>query len=615
MRQKILLSIIIFIILSASKITQATHIIGGEITLNHIENTTFKVNLYLYFDLINGDPTSQDEFVKIGFFDKATNTLLDTVLVPLVATNEIPTESGVCNFIKLRMKKLTYSKNITLSATKYNGVEGFYAASERCCRNAAIINIKNPVDASTVFYSAFSPINSKDSSPEFNTPLKNGFACIGIASSYNFEATDINADSLIYQLNTPLNGHLTIDNPYDWPQPQPYTKVSFIQSISENNMIPGTIPLQINSITGTAFFTGTLPGIYVFSITVKSYKNGVFKSSVTRDFQLSVIACGVENTKPILEAIHPLTNKKYIPSEIVEIDVLQRNCIKLLAIDTSKGQKLTITYNQISFDNPETILPKVYVTKTKTDTAKFDFCIPDCIKSFNNLLQYQFIVSNENNCAKPKYDTLNIKFKKIFPKVIPSTISTNLENNFPIAIVNNKLTFWVKAQNENVTNIQLSGFGNGFELKSRKMNFLSATGKTEVQSQFSYTPECEDLKNKDSEVLFIATSSTCFYIKKDTLKINIQTKDNLINYQIPFINVITPNGDGINDTFQIPNLPLNNCEEVFSFVKVYNRWGMLVYESENRDFSWDAKNTPDGLYFYNLQYTNKNIKSWLEILR
>ncbi len=74
--------------------------------------------------------------------------------------------------------------------------------------------------------------------------------------------------------------------------------------------------------------------------------------------------------------------------------------------------------------------------------------------------------------------------------------------------------------------------------------------------------------------------------------------DNCIDYKLP--NVFTPNGDGINDYFRPSN---------YSFVervdmKIYNRWGTLVYKTEDPDINWDGKrmNTNQlvspGVYYY-----------------
>lgn len=63
--------------------------------------------------------------------------------------------------------------------------------------------------------------------------------------------------------------------------------------------------------------------------------------------------------------------------------------------------------------------------------------------------------------------------------------------------------------------------------------------------------------------------------------------------------VFTPNGDGINDTFYISYLPEG------SVLKIYNRWGNIVYENGSYHNDWDGtcegKKVSDGTYFYVLQ--------------
>ncbi|MFO0478573.1 MAG: gliding motility-associated C-terminal domain-containing protein [Bacteroidota bacterium] len=64
-------------------------------------------------------------------------------------------------------------------------------------------------------------------------------------------------------------------------------------------------------------------------------------------------------------------------------------------------------------------------------------------------------------------------------------------------------------------------------------------------------------------------------------------------------NVITSNGDGINDFFKIKNLPIN------SKISIYNRWGTKLYESDNYQNNWDGSQYNDGTYFYVLSTSNE----------
>jgi len=62
-------------------------------------------------------------------------------------------------------------------------------------------------------------------------------------------------------------------------------------------------------------------------------------------------------------------------------------------------------------------------------------------------------------------------------------------------------------------------------------------------------------------------------------------------------NVITPNGDGLNDVFNIPGLDLFEN----SRMKVYDRWGNIVLESDNYKNDWNGGDLPEGTYYYVLK--------------
>jgi gliding motility-associated-like protein len=88
--------------------------------------------------------------------------------------------------------------------------------------------------------------------------------------------------------------------------------------------------------------------------------------------------------------------------------------------------------------------------------------------------------------------------------------------------------------------------------------------------------------------------------------------DTCREYALP--SVFTPNGDGINDLFHPCDLttdpeiqklicpPYKNVKDVV--MKMYNRWGNLVFETTNKDINWDGKNKdsgkecPEGIYYY-----------------
>lgn len=72
--------------------------------------------------------------------------------------------------------------------------------------------------------------------------------------------------------------------------------------------------------------------------------------------------------------------------------------------------------------------------------------------------------------------------------------------------------------------------------------------------------------------------------------------------------VLTPNNDGINDRFYPEELKgIKNVT-----LKIYNRWGNLIFESNNNELGWDGCSKkelcPSGVYFWSVSYTENNTK-------
>jgi len=66
---------------------------------------------------------------------------------------------------------------------------------------------------------------------------------------------------------------------------------------------------------------------------------------------------------------------------------------------------------------------------------------------------------------------------------------------------------------------------------------------------------------------------------------------------------ITPNGDGINDKFIIPELQRSSDRLLDNELQIYNRWGNLVYQAKGYEQNWkgtspNGKILPAGTYYY-----------------
>lgn len=80
------------------------------------------------------------------------------------------------------------------------------------------------------------------------------------------------------------------------------------------------------------------------------------------------------------------------------------------------------------------------------------------------------------------------------------------------------------------------------------------------------------------------------------------TAETVLGLTIP--NVFTPNGDGVNDSFEIPGLESYPANELV----IMNRWGNTVYQKKNYKNEWNGQGLNEGTYFYLLKVQTSNGK-------
>jgi gliding motility-associated-like protein len=106
--------------------------------------------------------------------------------------------------------------------------------------------------------------------------------------------------------------------------------------------------------------------------------------------------------------------------------------------------------------------------------------------------------------------------------------------------------------------------------------------------------------------LLAASDAGCFDLISDTLFIS-----DMVSVYVP--NSFTPNGDGLNDVFG----PLGSGIQSFR-LQVFNRWGAMVFDSEQSQQFWNGKHhqtgeiLPNGVYFYLLKLNDihEKVKSF-----
>lgn len=104
-------------------------------------------------------------------------------------------------------------------------------------------------------------------------------------------------------------------------------------------------------------------------------------------------------------------------------------------------------------------------------------------------------------------------------------------------------------------------------------------------------PLAVDMRETTRYILTVTDDNGC--TDSDTVLITVIDDFNLIPY-----NVITPNGDGDNDTWIVDNIQAYPDAKV----SIFNRYGMTVFEGTNYQNDWDGtyndNELPDGAYYY-----------------
>jgi len=106
-----------------------------------------------------------------------------------------------------------------------------------------------------------------------------------------------------------------------------------------------------------------------------------------------------------------------------------------------------------------------------------------------------------------------------------------------------------------------------------------------------------------------------FQIRAKSKSGNLLSFSNLIKYEQNVMLLIpdafTPNGDNVNERFEIKGLFINSFK-----ISVFNRWGQVVFQSDDILQSWDGTingaNAPAGYYTYKTEISDIEDKSFVK---
>jgi gliding motility-associated-like protein len=117
---------------------------------------------------------------------------------------------------------------------------------------------------------------------------------------------------------------------------------------------------------------------------------------------------------------------------------------------------------------------------------------------------------------------------------------------------------------------------------------------------YVYTSVFVDVSNGQLTNIFLdsmeilANSSIEIFIDNGICPTTLSYQVNAVECPTDFPNVITPNGDGVNDYFLIPNAYFEPNNQL----TILNRWGVPIYEMREYKNDFNGDGLQEGVYFY-----------------
>ncbi|RTQ53358.1 gliding motility-associated C-terminal domain-containing protein [Hymenobacter gummosus] len=493
----------------------------------------------------------------------------------------------------------------------------------------------------------------QNNSPQYSnldTPVP--FVCVNQRTSLTFSTFEPDGDSLVYNLDRPLEGcnnfSTYINSPSGTPivlstnppcifQPPtatiPYSATYPISSYNTNGvcsptnaLVTGTPYFNFDPSSGGFTFTPSIfyPGTpssagrnkyaVVGKVTEFRLINGRYYKvgSVRRDMLVIVIDCG-GNTVPSAPIAQPVTagnNTQIVntDSTIVTAQACEYTEVNVNFRDPNPGDQLTVTY----------ALP--------TDPYYADL--------FDGTAANVFTLTNNGQTApvgrlrlRPDPLLTNKTFR----------IQVRVEDNAcPIKAVQNRIIV-IRVTRRSVADVTIGGtnpapgtaikrdslitIGDAIDLVARA-NRPAVIGTSPVTYTYTWrasTPDdISDLdatKKTQQSITVTPKQNTRYFVSIAPSGFRagacVDTASFVIRLAPKVPNVFTPNGDGKNDFFVI-----KESSQPSRRLEVFNRWGRKIGDWADYKNDWDGKGQADGVYYYQITLADgTRQKGWVEIMR
>ena len=507
------------------------------------------------------------------------------------------------------------------------GVGWTYCFSNQYLTNARGVingNMSSPIDST----------NTVDTTGYFQTPVQNA-----TSMATGWETVDLNGfQSLV---GCPLNGEWSVRICDDWGADNGYVFWWDLE-LGQNSAANWDYQVPIDTViwSGPTFFSQQTSTSSIIAPPIDSVGTFVFDVSIIDDF-----GCQWDTVSPLTVVQTPVVNlgEDIALCEMTNVQLDAGNESPTATyIWSPTGETTRVITAEASENSASVVNYKVLVTEYNgsiycygqddinlivrpaanaaftSDVYPLEGCEPFSFRLLNtatNATQFEWTVGEETSTeADPAftfpYGTYDVKLK------VTSEYGCQDSVFYPGMI--------------NVYKHPIADFGwepNNPYASDPTANLVNLTKPDDATNQYHWTIQTNRNNSNDVENLFGTNPSYTwtpqsgqsvagdYLISLDAYSVNqapsgfiyechdtISRIITIINDNLMFPTVVTPNGDGVNDVFTIHNL-VEGQAFPDNELSIYNRYGKRIYfvqDIRNDSDFWDpaATNTPSGTYFY-----------------
>jgi len=596
----------------------ATHIVGGEIYYDHLGGDQYQVTLKLYRDCdpnTNVNGTDYDALAVIGVFS-GDGTFLFTHSLTFPGAQSVP--------IVLDSPCLTLPPSLCVESALYTGVltlpltpDGYQLSYQRCCRTPAIVNVTNANDVglTCTIRVPGQTVVASNSSPRFDQ-LPPVALCLGQPLSFDHSATDPDGDVLEYLLCTPFAGADPINPIPAQPTAPPYAFIPWLApTYSEGYPIDSDPAIAIDASTGQLTLTPSVQGSFVIGIMVREFRDGVLLTESRRDFMFKVVACDAT------------VNSGIVPQQLFCAGLTMNfgNAsgggqtwfwdFGVAAVDNDTAVVATPSWTYVDqgvytvtlIANPNTVCAdtstsvfQVFIAPEPLFTPPPAMCgsepvtlVAEGTFSAEAALEWDLGAGGD-----PPYATGGQVVAE-FTATGVHTVSLTATDNGCTATYTADVTVYPQPE------ALFTAFPLDPQLVGVPVAFTDATAtQGGTIATWAWTINGIPAGSSSSILDWISTWPGDYEILLTVTTMDGCTDTYSMIYTveggpITIPNVFSPNGDDENEAFHIENVDHYNNQ-----LRIYSRWGNVVYEATNYKNEWKGGGLSEGTYYYVLHITD-----------